>query len=262
MATIVTNVSKTVVFQDSNGNQIVVDKFEDGLVHVVIFIDIVVKHDEVKGVQIRKAKELVEFISGCFAEESNLRTELLKAFNVGKNTQFIGFKFTGGNDLIIKKENSDTWSIEEIFQKWINQNNKDLIEKSEELKDEKMEKDKKYDEIIDSLYTVGFECKEESMEQEVGEQIQLYEGENHPVWLAFILASYIVYLIQKEEIEFSKVADKAYEEIEKYVFGVITNEDLQEAINWLEKYWKNGDEIKEWYINRTVQEFNGFADML
>lgn len=257
MATIVTNVSKTVVFQDSNKNCIQVCNFKDGFVYLYMEIKILVTENGAKNIEISNEEELVQFISGCFEEESNFKEVLFEAFNIDENTQFNGFLLPMGEK--IEKENSDIWSIEEVLHNVITEYAKKLSEYTENSIKETQEK---YDEIIDTIEDIGFECKDESQIQEVKELIENLEEENEEIQIAIIFASYTINLIRKENLEFSQAADKAYEEIERYVFKKITKENLQKTINWLEKYWKYGYEIKEWYINRTMKEFNGFADML
>lgn len=257
MATIVTNVSKTVVFQDSNGNNIEVCNFKDGFVYLYLQIQVLLTQDGTKSVEISNRKGIVQFISGCFEEGSNFKEMLFEEFNLDENTNFKGFMLPMGER--IEKENSDIWSIEESLHNFIAEYIKEANIYAENSNKEAQEK---YIEIVETLEKNGMECKNENQIQEIEEIIESLDEESNEIQIAMILASYTSYLMQKENLEFSKAADKAYEEIEKYVFGVIGKEDLQEAINWLERYWKYGDEIKEWYINKTMKEFNGFADML
>lgn len=258
MATIVTNISKTVVFQDSKGNSIELFDFKDGFIHFYVKIDFYMNQDGTTGVKIINSKEIIQFISGCFEEGSNFKEKLFEAFNIDENTQFNGFSLPLGE--MIRKENSDIWSIEEAlhhfateYAKKVNTDNENIIKLAQ----------KKYDEIIDSVKNNKFDCKDASKDQEINEKIESFEEDDDDEFqLAMLLASYTIELMQEESLEFSKAVDKAYEEIEQYIWVVISNEDLQKAIEWLKKYWEHGDEIQEWYINRAMKEFNGFTDML
>ena len=80
-----------------------VEGFENGIVTV----------DPVSGCNI---KEFAEAVAGCFNDDSNFGTAVLRAYDCDKNTTFSGIKFEfNGITLTVTKENADA---EKIFQEW------------------------------------------------------------------------------------------------------------------------------------------------
>lgn len=60
--------------------------------------------------------ELAKAVAGCFNDDSNFGTEVLRAYECDENATFTGIKFEfNGVTLIVTKENADA---KRIYQEW------------------------------------------------------------------------------------------------------------------------------------------------
>lgn len=257
MTTIVNNYSRTVVFQDTNENFIEVCQFKDGFAYVDITSRIMVDAKGIKSIKIVNRECIVRFISGCFEEGSNFKEKLFEAFNVDESMEFIGFIL--GDKEKISKENSDVWGIEEALHCLVNSYEAELRKETEKMLKEYTQK---RDEIFKAANRVAFEAKDGYTAEDIQNELESLKEDNGQVQFAIIFALYTRYVMEEENLEIHRAADKTYEEIVEYVYPKVSPEDLENIINWLEKYWKYGKEIKEWYIDKMVKDLNGFADML
>lgn len=226
--------------------RLTVENFEDGIVTVTPLAC--------------NFNDFVETVSGCFNDDSNFGTEVLRAYNCNENDTFKGIKFEfNGITLTVTKENAD---VERIYQDWNAIVN--AITKKRRLEREAWLKTPEGQECI--AQQEAEEARKKSVLAEVlriddTTELDFKDQEGEKIWNQFVKenskdpyscgivnysrrwAKYMQALIAK-----GKTVDKIAKEssydcnvngISYFAYGF--------AVNILSQCWKHGDELLEWY---------------
>ena len=224
-----------------------VEGFENGIVTV----------DPVSGCNI---KEFAEAVAGCFNDDSNFGTAVLRAYDCDKNTTFSGIKFEfNGITLTVTKENADA---ENIFQEWDTclkaSIKKHRLEREAWLKTpegqeylarqeaEKARKKAVEDEVLRIDKTVEMEFKDKEGKKAWDQMVKVNSKDfysNGVVKYARRWAKYMQTLIAEgntvDEIAEKTSHDCDIEGITGFMYGY--------AVNVLSMSWKYGEELRNWH---------------
>lgn len=237
-----------------------VEGFEDGIVTV----------DPVAGCNINT---FAEAVAGCFNDDSNFGTEVLRAYNCDENSTFKGIKFEfNGVTLIVTKENADA---ERIYQEWdagMKANaEKHRLEREAWLKTpegqeylaqqeaEAARRKAVEAEVLHIDETVEMEFKDEEGKKAWDKMVEVNSKDpygNGVVKYARRWAKYMQKLIAegKTVIEIAEKAshDCDIEGITGFMYGC--------AVNALAQSWKYGEELRKWHNKDYGYEGDGVVN--
>lgn len=236
-----------------------VEGFEDGIVTV----------DPVANCKIHT---FAEAIAGCFNDDSNFGTEVLRAYNCNKNDTFKGIKFEfSGVTLIVTKENADA---DRIYKEW-NAGMKANAEKhrrekeaylkapegQEYLARQKTEEARRKaveDEVLYIDETVEMEFKDEDCKKAWKQLVENNEDSygNGVMKYASRWAKYM----QKLIAEGKTVAEIAVKASRDCDIEGISGFGYVCAINALAHYWKYGEELRKLHNKNYGYEGDGIVN--
>lgn len=237
-----------------------VESFEDGIVTV----------DPVAGCNINT---FAEAVAGCFNDDSNFGTEVLRAYDCDENATFTGIKFEfNGVTLIVTKENADA---DGIYKEW-NAGMEANAEKhrrereawlktpegQEYLAQQKAEEARRKAveaEVLHIDETVEMEFKDEEGKKSWNQMVEVNSKDpygNGVVEYARRWAKYMQKLIAegKTVVEIAEKAshDCDIEGITGFMYGC--------AVNALAQYWKYGEELRKWHNKDYGYEVDGVVN--
>ena len=237
-----------------------VEGFEDGIVTV----------DPVAGCNINT---FAEAVAGCFNDDSNFGTEVLRAYDCDENATFTGIKFKfNGVTLIVTKENADA---DGIYKEW-NAGMEANAEKhrrereawlktpegQEYLAQQKAEEARRKAveaEVLHIDETVEMEFKDEEGKKSWNQMVEVNSKDpygNGVVKYARRWAKYMQKLIAegKTVVEIAEKAshDCDIEGITGFMYGC--------AVNALAKCWKYGEELRKWHNKDYGYEGDGVVN--
>ena len=119
------------LFKDSKGQSFYAKSYEDGYVELDVFFGTFLE-------------DFAEFVEGCFAKNSNFKSEMKAIFGKARNSKFFGIKFNcNGIELHITEEFADKDKIIQLYEAGV----RNLIEqerKARELAKEELRKTPEY----------------------------------------------------------------------------------------------------------------------
>lgn len=232
-----------------------VEGFEDGIVTV----------DPVASCNINT---FAEAVAGCFNDDSNFGTEVMRAYDCDENTTFTGIKFEfNGVTLTVTKENADA---ERIYQEW-DAGMKANAEKYR-LEMEAYMKTPEY--RAERAKALKLKTRRETVEKEVlavdeSSELEFKDDEAKAKWEQWVeinshngyslgvvtyarrWAKYMQHLMTKHNKAIYQIADKAshvtdIEGITGFMYGC--------AVAMLSECWKYGEELRRWNNKEWGQE--------
>lgn len=237
-----------------------VEGFEDGIVTV----------DPVAGCNINI---FAEAVAGCFNDDSNFGTEVLRAYDCDENATFTGIKFKFNDvTLIVTKENADA---DGIYKEW-NAGREANAEKhrrereawlktpegQEYLAQQKAEEARRKAveaEVLHIDETVEMEFKDEEGKKSWNQMVEVNSKDpygNGVVKYARRWAKYMQKLIAegKTVVEIAEKAshDCDIEGITGFMYGC--------AVNALAQCWKYGEELRKWHNKDYGYEGDGVVN--
>lgn len=237
-----------------------VEGFEDGIVTV----------DPVAGCNINT---FAEAVAGCFNDDSNFGTEVLRAYDCDENATFTGIKFEfKGVTLIVTKENADA---DGIYKEW-NAGMEANAEKhrreretwlktpegQEYLAQQKAEEARRKAveaEVLHIDETVEMEFKDEEGQKSWNQMVEVNSKDpygNGVVKYARRWAKYMQKLIAEGKTVV-EIAEKASHDCD--IEG-ITGFMYVCAVNALAKCWKYGEELRKWHNKDYGYEGDGVVN--
>lgn len=249
MTTTVTKTSILVSFKDSNGNGLEVVNVEDGWAVIELPIEADEEGDDFYKLE-QYSNEYIEFISGCFTEESNFSKILFEKFRINPNSEFKGFKviIEDIKEKYIDAKNSNIFQIGELFETLLEEYNEEMKNKIEDIKEK---------------LTIGLNRIQEEWEQ-IPILIPNYEEaikeDAVAVQMGFNFIINMEMIINYEDKKFSQAADQVYSFFKDQLEWDVETEN--KTIKFMEKYWIHGEELKKWYENRQTKKFKKFTDLL
>lgn len=249
MTTTVTETSTLVSFTDSNGNGLEVFDVKDGWADIELPIE-----EDPEGNEYYKlgklANEYIEFISGCFTEESNFKKILFEKFGKDPNSEFKGFKVTieDHKERYINAENSNIFQIGMMFETWTEEYNESIEKKLTDIKEELITGIDRIQEIWKKIPNVVPNYEEAIKEDSI------------VMSLGFDFIINMENVLNYEHLEFSQAAEQVYK-----FFKDELNIDVHlenETMKFVEKYWTRGEEIKNWYEKKQKDNFKKFTNLL
>lgn len=212
--------------------------------------------------------DVAEVVAGCFDEDSNFASELLKAFDCDENTAFTGIKFDFNEvTVMVTKENADK---DKIYAEWhagMEANaEKHRLEREAYMKTpeyraerakalkianrrEAVEKDVL---AVDESTELQFKDEEAAKNWEQWVEINSKDPySNGVVTYARRWAKYMQHLMEKHNKTVAEIADKAshvsdIEGITGFMYGC--------AVGVLAQCWKYGEELRKWHNKEWGQE--------
>ena len=237
-----------------------VEGFEDGIVTV----------DHVAGCSI---DTFAEAVAGCFNEDSNFGTEVLRAYNCDKNSTFTGIKFKfNGVTLVVTKENADKDRIYKDWKAGMEANVEKYRREREawlktpegqeylaQQKEEEARRKAIEAEVIRIDETVEMEFKDEEGKKAWDKMVEINSKDpygNGVVKYARRWAKYMQHLIAegKTVIEIAEKAshDCDIEGITGFMYGC--------AVKALAQSWKYGEELRKWHNKDYGYEGDGVVN--
>ena len=229
--------------------------FEDGIVTV----------NPVAGCNINT---FAEAVAGCFNDDSNFGTEVLRAYDCDENATFTGIKFEfNGVTLTVTKENADAESIYEEWNAGMEANaEKYRLEREAYMKtpeyrakrakalklQTRRETVKKEVLAIDESSELEFKDDEAKAKWEHWVEINSNDGYSlGVVTYARRWAKYMQHLMTKHNKAIYQIADEAshvtdIEGITGFMYGC--------AVAILSECWKYGEELRRWNNKKYRQE--------
>ena len=211
---------KTRIFRTSSKYSLWITSFENGIATA----------DPIGGCMITSYAEM---IAGCFDEDSNFTSELLRAFDCEADTNFIGIQFEfNGVMILVTKENADK---DKIYAEWnagMKANAEKAYRKTPVLAiDESTEFEFKDDESK-SIWEKWVEIKSKN---DYGPLVVAYARR----W-----AKYMQHLMSKYNKTLSQIA---YET--SYVSDIngIADYSYDCVVDILSQCWKYGEELRRWH---------------
>jgi hypothetical protein len=217
--------------------------------------------------------DFAEAVAGCFSDNSNFGTLLLRAYNCDKNATFTGIKFEfNGVTLIVTKENADA---ERIYQEWdaafeanVEKAHREreawlkTPEGQEYLAQQEAEKLRKEAIEADVLHldeTVEMEFNGEEGKKTWDHLVEINSKDpygNGVVKYARRWAKYMQKLIAEGKTV-AEIADEAsnycdIEGITGFMYGC--------AVDALSRCWKWGEELRKWHNKRYGHEGDGVVN--
>lgn len=247
MKTTIKSVTRFFTFEDEKGYEVYVEDFKDGFVEIDIPVDIGYEGNTIY-FGIRGKEEFVTFISGCFAKESNFKEEVFKAYGCSPDTEFLGFKLILPDmSCIITKKNSSIFDIEKAIKDLVYDFIKNGIEEENKEIDEFKAKLKKLNELLERI---DIEFKSDQAEEEYAERSEEKDEDSIQYAENFIaLVQYFIGQGDGTDIAVNKTY-KILNDLE-----LIIQNDL-EAIQFICKYCRYGDEIYNAYIDMQIKWFS------
>lgn len=198
-------------------------------------------------------------VAGCFDEDSNFVSELLKSFACDEGTEFTGIKFEfNGVTIFVTKENADA---DKIYAEW--QVGMEANAQKHRLKEEAYMKTPEYctekalklvccKEIIEKDVIAVDEATElQFKDEEAAKNWEKWVADNSKdryslavVTYARRLGKYMQYLMERHNKTVVDIVENAscasdIEGITDYMYGC--------AISMLEQCWKYGEELSKWH---------------
>lgn len=208
MKTTIKSVNKLFAFEDEKGFEVIVEGFEDGFAVIEIPIDVRgVSEEGTVYIKIINEDEYVSFISGAFKKDSNFKEELLRAYELSRDTEFLGFKLTVQEAFcIITEENSSIFRIKESLstmvldfaKKVVNEANQEISEYNEMLN--------RVNNILDHT-----ELRFKSYKAEVEYEENLEGRDIDEIGFGEDFATYVQYLISKGTYSVSEAVQEPIE---------------------------------------------------
>ena len=232
-----------------------VEGFEDGIVTV----------DPVGGCTIT---EFAKAVAGCFNDDSNFGTEVLRAYDCDENATFTGIKFEfNGVTLTVTKETADE---ERIYQEW----NDGMEANAEKYRLEREAYMKTPEYRAERAKALKLQTRRETVEKEVlavdeSSELEFKDDEAKAKWEHWVeinsndgysfgvvkyarrWAKYMQHLMAKHNKSIYQIADKAshvtdIEGITGFMYGC--------AVAMLSECWKYGEELRRWHNKEWGQE--------
>lgn len=250
MKTTITSVKKVFTFEDENGFEIDVQSFNDGLVEIVIPINIW-NEGSVIHLEVINEKAYVSFIAGCFAKDSNFKEELFKAYECASDTKFLGFKLVVADTFcIITREKSSLFDIEDSINKFIL---KFAVRKIEEENRETAIFNSKIEKLDELVENADIEFKNDQAAEEYLERAEGRDEESIVYGEKFIA---LVQYFMGQGDSILDAVNKTYKMLDDV--EEIIEYDI-EAIQFICQYCRYGEEIYNVYTDMQMQ---GFSDEL
>lgn len=211
---------------------------------------------------------VAEIVAGCFDEDSNFASELLKAFGCDENTAFTGIKFDFNEvTVMVTKENADK---DKIYAEW--QAGMEANAEKYRLEREAYMKTPEY--RAERAKALKIANRRETVEKEViaideSTELQFKDEEAAKNWKQWVeinskdgyskavityarrWAKYMQHLMEKHNKTVAEIADKAshvsdIEGITGFMYGC--------AVSMLAQCWKHGEELRKWHNKEWGQE--------
>lgn len=245
-------VRKSFRFLTDGGFEAFIDDFKDGFAYIEIPTEIAYGEESVV-IIILHLEEYVQFISGCFENDSNFKEKLFRAFGCSEDTEFKGFRVSMQEFYkFITIEDSFVLKIKDIIDQL-------RIEFEVQVLKEKQEDDAKYKErtkeinkLLDSL-EVAF--KSDRAEDEYEEAPTEISDEDLGYGEDFV--KYVQYLHREKD---QTIFDAVIETYKTFIGYWTLPENDGQIMNFICKYCKYGDEIYEAYIDILAQAFANEID--
>lgn len=232
-----------------------VEGFEDGIVTV----------DPVAGCNI---KTFAAAVAGCFNDDSNFGSEVLRAYNCDENATFTGIKLEfNGVTLIVTKENAD---VERIYEEW--KTGMEANAEKESVEREAYMKTPEY--RAERAKDLKLQTRRETVEKEVlavdeSSELEFKDDEAKAKWEHWVeinskdgysmgvvtyarrWAKYMQHLMIKHNKAIYQIADEVshvtdIEGITGFMYGC--------AVAMLSECWKYGEELRRWNNKEWGQE--------
>ncbi len=232
---------KTRIFRTSSKYSLWITSFENGIATA----------DPIGGCMITSYAEM---IAGCFDEDSNFTSELLRAFDCEADTNFIGIQFEfNGVMILVTKENADK---DKIYAEW-NAGMKANAEKAYRKTPEYRAKlciRMVEQEVLAIDESTEFEFKDDESKSIWEKWVEIKSKNDYgPLVVAYARrwAKYMQHLMSKYNKTLSQIA---YET--SYVSDIngIAGYAYDCAVGILSQCWKYGEELRRWHNKEYGQE--------
>ena len=209
-----------------------------------------------------------ELIAGCFDEDSNFASELLRAYDCDENTPFTGIKFEfNGVTILVTKENADK---DKIYAEW----NAGMEANAEKYRREQEEYRKTPEYRAKRAKELKIQTRRQRVEKDVlrvdeTSELEFKDEEAKAKWEKFVevnskhpysegvvtyarrWAKYMQHLMKEYNKSLPQIASKAsyasdIEGITGFMYGC--------AVNMLSQCWKYGEELRRWHNKEFGQE--------
>lgn len=246
---------ETRIFRTSSRDTLWIKSFKDGIATA----------DPMCGCTITS---FAEMIAGCFDEDSNFTSELLRAFDCEADTNFIGIQFEfNGVMLLVTKENADK---DKIYAEW----NAGMEANAEKYRIEREAYMKTPEYRAERAKQLKAQTRRQTVEQEVlaideSTELEFKDDESKSNWEKWVeinskdgysfgvvtyarrWAKYMQHLMSKHNKTLPKIADKAsnvsdIDGITGFMYGC--------AVAILSQCWKYGEELRRWHNKEWGQE--------